>query len=72
MALSKLESLVNKLEDGGHDLEQTINDFEEGMKLAQLCEKKLTEARGRVEKILKKFGGEQTVAPFSPEEDNDS
>lgn len=77
-AMSRLESIVSELEDGDLSLEKSLVSFEEGMKLAKVCETKLSEASGRVEKIMKDFSGaEKNVSltaeelPDSEEEDDD-
>jgi len=62
-ALNKLESIVSKIEGENRGLDKTLKDFEEGMKLAQLCEEKLSAASGKVEKIMKEFGKASKV-PF--------
>ena len=51
-ALKKLEGIVKKLEEGDLPLDQSLKVFEEGMGLAQFCEKSLNEADGRVEKLM--------------------
>ncbi|MDH7498154.1 MAG: exodeoxyribonuclease VII small subunit [Syntrophomonadaceae bacterium] len=51
-ALTRLEEIVARLEEGNLPLEQTIELFSEGMELSRLCEEKLREAEGRVEKLV--------------------
>ncbi|MBF0104373.1 MAG: exodeoxyribonuclease VII small subunit [Deltaproteobacteria bacterium] len=60
-AMKTLEKIVDELEDGNIPLEQSLDHFEEGMRLAQLCEKKLDEASGRVEKIVKDLSGKEKI-----------
>lgn len=50
-ALSELEEIVRQLEQGKSSLEDAISAYERGAKLKEHCEKKLVEARARVEKI---------------------
>ena len=52
-ALSRLEEIVEKLEDPNIDLEAGLNLLEEGVKLHKLCTEKLTEANIKITKILK-------------------
>lgn len=52
-AISKLEQMVEKLESGDLPLEESLKVFEDGMEMTQFCEKKLTEAEGKVETLLK-------------------
>jgi exodeoxyribonuclease VII small subunit len=67
-ALSSLESIVSKLEDGDLPLEESLKLFEEGIKLSRFCNQKLNEAQKRVEVLLKGNGGELVPHPFEPEE----
>jgi exodeoxyribonuclease VII small subunit len=51
-ALERLEAIVQRLESGEVDLEESIRIYEEGVKIKAFCEKKLGEAQERVEKIV--------------------
>ena len=55
-ALGKLENIVQKLEDGGFSLEESLKLFEEGVFLSRLCYKKLNEAEGKIEKLIEREG----------------
>jgi exodeoxyribonuclease VII small subunit len=59
-ALAELEKIVRQLEDGRADLEDAIDAFERGAQLKKHCEKKLREAKAKVEKIS--LGADGTVA----------
>tara|TARA_B100001094_G_C17694928_1_gene559810 strand:+ start:112 stop:360 length:249 start_codon:yes stop_codon:yes gene_type:complete len=50
-ALEKLEIIVRDLENGQVSLDESVKYYEEGSKLMKYCEKKLTDARMKVEKI---------------------
>lgn len=50
-ALKKLESIVNKLEEGSVTLEESVNLYEEGMKLSSFCSEILEKAELRIEKV---------------------
>jgi len=50
-ALEELESIVQRLEQGKVDLEESITIYERGEALKAHCERLLKEAEGRVEKI---------------------
>ena len=52
-ALKELEAIVRKLENGSGDLESSINDYVKGTQLKEFCQKKLADARLKVESILK-------------------
>ena len=66
-ALGRLEDIVRKMEAGDMTLEESLKAFEEGIKLARLCSRRLDEAERRVE-ILLKQEGEPVVKPFQVEE----
>lgn len=51
-ALAKLEEIVGELESGQAPLEKSIEIYELGSRLKAHCEKKLNDARLRVEKIV--------------------
>lgn len=50
-ALRKLESIVEKLEDPEVTLDESIQLYEEGMKLSKYCSQTLEDAVLRIEKI---------------------
>lgn len=52
-ALTKLTSIVEKLESNEVTLENSITLFEEGMKLSKLCSATLEEADLRIEQVNK-------------------
>jgi exodeoxyribonuclease VII small subunit len=64
-ALSELEKIVRQLETGGGDLRTSIDSYERGMALKKLCDGKLKEAQGRIEKITVGEGGKTTTEPFT-------
>lgn len=51
-ALSRLESIVSRLESGQAPLEESISLYEEGARLKALCEDRLKAAQLRVEQIV--------------------
>ncbi len=56
-ALRELETIVEKLESGKIDLEQSIAIYERGEKLKKHCESLLKDAEARIEKITLKADG---------------
>lgn len=52
----ELETLVKELEAGNCPLDEAIDKFTEGMRLAKLCGDKLTAATEKVNKILTENG----------------
>ncbi len=63
-ALKKLEDVVRRLEGGELSLDDSLKAFEEGVKLAGFCSKKLNEAEKRVELLLKQKDGTFTREKF--------
>lgn len=51
-ALKELESIVRALEEGKTNLEEAIQAYERGAQLRSHCEKKLQNAKLRIEKIM--------------------
>lgn len=58
-ALSRLEEITTELEEGDLSLESSLQKFDEGIKLADFCNKKLTEAQGKIEILLNRDGKQQ-------------
>ncbi len=56
-ALKELENLVRKLESGGQTLDDSIENYSRGVALKEHCEKKLKEAKLKVEKIVQNPDG---------------
>ncbi|MCY4259698.1 MAG: exodeoxyribonuclease VII small subunit [Rhodobacteraceae bacterium] len=51
-ALNQLESTISELEDGKAPLARTVELFERGCQLRDHCEKLLTDAQGRIDRIV--------------------
>ena len=66
-ALKKLEAIVQNLENGDLSLEQSLKQYEEGVKMADLCSKRLSEAQKRVEVLMKTSGGKFKTEAFEEE-----
>jgi exodeoxyribonuclease VII small subunit len=66
-ALGRLEDIVKRMEAGDMTLEESLKAFEEGIKLARLCSRRLDEAERRVEMLLKQEE-ELVIRPFKVEE----
>jgi exodeoxyribonuclease VII small subunit len=62
-ALAELEKIVLKLESGKESLENAINDYEYGNALREFCENKLSEAKLKIDKIVKKEDGSIAIEP---------
>ena len=65
-ALQQLEKIVTRMESGELGLEESLNQFEQGIKLAKNCQDTLTDAESRVERLIEKNGLQQTI-PFEDE-----
>lgn len=63
-ALKKLEKIVGELEKGDLPLDDALERYEEGIKLARICEKKLEAAKKKVEILLKSEDGSVDIRPF--------
>ena len=62
-AISELETIVKRLEDGDLALEKSLELFERGVQLSRFCHSKLEEAERRVEILTER--GEVKPAPPS-------
>jgi exodeoxyribonuclease VII small subunit len=63
-ALKQLEEIVQKLEKGQVDLEDSIAIYERGTALKAHCEAKLRDAEARIEKIVIAPSGKASAVPF--------
>ena len=57
-ALQELEDAADKLESGELGLDDSIKEFEKGIKLARYCQQKLEEAERKIEILQKGADGE--------------
>ena len=69
--LESLETIVTALEEGGLTLEESLKRFEEGIRLAGLCEKTLTAAEKKIEKLTKTAKGTLEASAFGSEGDEE-
>lgn len=67
--LEQLEGIVAGLEEGGLPLEDSLKQFEEGIRLARQCEATLKAAEQRIEILIRNGAGELNTAPFGENED---
>ncbi len=63
-ALKKLEEIVQHLENGDLSLEAALKQYEEGVRMADICSKKLVEAEKKVEVLMKTSPGKFKTVPF--------
>lgn len=62
-SLAELETQVQKIESGDMSLEESLKAFEQGIRLTRDCQKALTNAEQKVQKLLEQ-NGELTTEPF--------
>lgn len=55
-AITELEKIVKDLESGNASLDESIEKYTEGMRLAKVCGDKLNDATLKINKILKEDG----------------
>ncbi|HEX7955755.1 MAG TPA: exodeoxyribonuclease VII small subunit [Pyrinomonadaceae bacterium] len=78
--LASLERIVRELERGELPLEQSLELFEQGVKLSRECQERLNEAERRIEVLLRGGDGSTIAVPFEsgelaedePEADDES
>lgn len=68
-AMEKLEKIVEQLEEGDLALDASLKTYEEGVKLARICQGHLDKAKSKVETLIKKSGGSFEQEPFEEEGD---
>ena len=68
-ALTELEGIVRNLETGQTKLDDSIAAYERGVALKKHCEKRLNDARLKIEKISMDTDGNPTgLEAFDPEQ----
>ena len=63
-AVQKLEAIVDAMESGELPLETLMAKFEEGTRLAKICQAKLSQAEVKVQQLEKNAAGELTLKPI--------
>jgi exodeoxyribonuclease VII small subunit len=67
-SLTRLETVVAKLESGELTLEQSVDLYEEGVKLSDACKAELEKAEGRVQVVAKGRVGKAELAELIQED----
>lgn len=62
-ALAELEKIVRQLEEGKAKLDDAIGNYERGTLLKLHCEKKLSQAQARIDKIVVSPDGQVSAEP---------
>jgi exodeoxyribonuclease VII small subunit len=65
--VARLERVVGELEAGQLGLEQSIEKFAEGVKLANEATRKLDEAERRIDLLVRNADGSEEAVPFDPD-----
>ena len=72
-ALGRLEETVRALESGGLSLEEATKLYEEGVKLARVCNEILTSAELRISRIRTSYGEQMGMreesAPYAADDE---
>ena len=66
-ALKRLETIVEAMESEDLPLETLLARFEEGTRLAKVCQAKLAEAELKIQQLEKNSAGEMVLKPLSPD-----
>ncbi len=66
--LATLERIVRELERGDLPLEQSLDLFEQGVKLSRECQERLNEAERRIEVLLRAPDGSTLAGAFEGDE----
>jgi exodeoxyribonuclease VII small subunit len=69
-ALSELEQIVLRLEQGELSLEESLRQFERGVELTRGCQKALRQAEQKIRVLAKNPDGELVEQDFSAPEGN--
>lgn len=69
-ALAQLEQIVQQLENGETQLDESLQLFENGVKLARVCNKKLDEAEAKIQ-ILMGDENDAVVETFEVNDENE-
>lgn len=67
-SFQQLESIVKRLESEELPLDDSLQLFEEGIRLSRFCNQKLEEVEKKIELILADAKGQPRVEPFEDEE----
>jgi exodeoxyribonuclease VII small subunit len=70
-AFQHLEKIVQRLEGEELPLDESLQLFEEGIRLSRFCHQRLEEVEKKIELILADAKGEPRTEPFAIEEDEE-
>ena len=64
--MKKLETIVETMESEDLALETLLAKYEEGTRLARVCQEKLAEAEFKIQQLEKNAAGEMQLKPLTP------
>lgn len=64
-AVSRLEQIIIRLEEGDLALQDTLTLFEEGIELVKECDKILNKAEGKIKILVESLGDEIIFKDFN-------
>jgi exodeoxyribonuclease VII small subunit len=70
VALQRLETIVDHLEEGNLELEDALSAFEDGVKLTRRCAGQLEDAERRIDELVRE-GEKWMTRPFEQSEESD-
>ncbi|MCR4434270.1 MAG: exodeoxyribonuclease VII small subunit [Clostridiales bacterium] len=65
-AISELEEVVKKLENGDLPLDESIELFQKGLELSRCCSKKLDEVEKKISRLIESEDGDIIETAFDP------
>lgn len=66
-AVQELEAIIQRMSGGTQSLENSIAEFERGIKIVRECQKMLSDAEQRVESLTKAADGQVQTDSFDSE-----
>jgi exodeoxyribonuclease VII small subunit len=69
-ALKRLEAIVESMENDDLPLEKLLAKYEEGTRLAQTCQARLTEAEVKIQQLERKSNGQFSLRPMAGSSEN--
>lgn len=63
-AMGELEKIVESMQDGKLPLDESIRKFEEGVGLIRICQKRLEDAEGKINMLVRDSNGKVDEIPF--------
>jgi len=70
-AFQKLEKIVQRLEGEELPLDESLQLFEEGIRLSRFCHQRLEEVEKKIELILADAKGQPVTEPFEEADEDD-